>query len=112
MPEETKIPEQSTSLKPDWKKFLTHTWVARNIPFFLFLALLAVIYIYKTTRNPNAPGGAEFVPELVHNRSGVGSAFEVMDLNKDGRPDIAVATAFGTHVFLSKPAPRAAAPAR
>jgi hypothetical protein len=32
----------------------------------------------------------------------VGSAFEVADLNKDGRPDIAVATAFGTHVFLSK----------
>jgi len=68
----------------------------------------AVIYIYRTVRNPNAPGGAEFVPELVHNRSGVGSAFEVVDLNKDGRPDIAVATAYGTHVFLSKPA---AAPA-
>ena len=47
MPEETKIPEQTTSLKPDWKKFLTHTWVARNIPFFLSLALLAVIYIYN-----------------------------------------------------------------
>jgi hypothetical protein len=62
----------------------------------------AVIYIYKTTRNPNAPGGAEFVPELVHNKSGVGSQFEVSDLNKDGRPDIAVATAYGTHVFLSK----------
>jgi 3-keto-disaccharide hydrolase/VCBS repeat protein len=61
----------------------------------------AVIYIYRTLRNPKAPGGAEFVPELVHNRSGVGSAFEVMDMNKDGRPDIAVATAFGTHVFLS-----------
>jgi hypothetical protein len=63
----------------------------------------AVIYIYRTVRNPSAPGGAEFVPELVHNHSGVGSAFEVMDLNKDGKPDIAVATAFGTHVFLSKP---------
>lgn len=47
MPEEIKIAEQSTSLKPDWKKFFTHTWVARNIPFFLFLALLAVIYIYN-----------------------------------------------------------------
>ena len=62
----------------------------------------AVVYIYRTVRNSRAPGGAEFVPELVHNRSGVGSAFEVMDLNSDGRPDIAVATAFGTHVFLSK----------
>jgi hypothetical protein len=62
----------------------------------------AVIYIYRTVRNPKAPGGAEFVPELVHNRSGVGSAFEVTDINKDGRPDIAVATAYGTQVFLSK----------
>lgn len=63
----------------------------------------AVIYIYRTVRNSKAPGGAEFVPELVHNRSGVGSAFEVMDVNKDGSPDIAVATAYGTHVFVSKP---------
>jgi Domain of Unknown Function (DUF1080)/FG-GAP-like repeat len=61
----------------------------------------AVIYIYRTVRNAKAPGGAEFVPELVHNRSGVGSAFEVADMNSDGSPDIAVATAFGTHVFLS-----------
>jgi hypothetical protein len=31
-----------------------------------------VLYWYKTVRNPNAPGGAEFVPELIHNRSGAG----------------------------------------
>jgi hypothetical protein len=62
----------------------------------------AVVYIYRTVRNKSAPGGAEFVPELVHNKSGVGSAFEVMDLNKDGRFDIAVAGAYGTHVFLTK----------
>ncbi len=48
MPEEKKLHEPSaTSLKTDWKKFLTHTWVARNIPFFLFLALLAVLYIFN-----------------------------------------------------------------
>ncbi len=69
----------------------------------------AVIYIYRTVRKPGVPGGAEFVPELVHNKSGVGSAFEVTDLNKDGRPDIAVATAYGTHVFLTKPGAGAAA---
>jgi hypothetical protein len=63
----------------------------------------AVIYIYRTTRDPQAPGGARFVPELVHNRSGVGSAFELMDLNGDTQPDISVATAYGTFVFLSKP---------
>ncbi len=31
-----------------------------------------VLYWYRTVRNPRAPGGAEFVPELIHNRSGVG----------------------------------------
>jgi hypothetical protein len=69
----------------------------------------AVLYIYRTVRNPKAPGGAEFRPELVHNRSGIGSAFEVIDLNKDGKPDIVVAGAYGTHVFLSKPAAAATA---
>jgi len=31
----------------DWKKLLSHKWVVKNIPFFLFLALLAVLYIYN-----------------------------------------------------------------
>lgn len=70
-----------------------------------------VLYIYRTTRDAKAPGGARFVPELVHNRSGVGSSFDVVDLNKDGKPDIVTATGFGTFVFLSKPTARAAAPA-
>ena len=43
-----------------------------------------VLYVYRTVRNPKAPGGAEFVPELIHNRSGVGSHLSVVDLNKDG----------------------------
>ena len=62
-----------------------------------------VVYVYRTVRNPKAPGGAEFVPELIHNRSGVGSTVAVGDLNKDGKPDVATAGAFGTSVFLSKP---------
>ena len=33
-----------------------------------------VLYIYKTVRKKAAPGGAEFVPELVHNASGAGFA--------------------------------------
>jgi len=33
--------------KFDWKKFLSHKWVVNNIPFFLFLAVLAVLYIYN-----------------------------------------------------------------
>ena len=63
----------------------------------------AVIYVYRTVRNPKAPGGAEFVPELIHNRSGVGSTVAIGDLNKDGKPDIAASGALGTFVFLSKP---------
>ena len=60
------------------------------------------MYIYRTARNAKAPGGAQFVPELVHDRSGVGSAFEVVDLNREGRLDIVTATGFGTYVFYSE----------
>ncbi len=64
----------------------------------------AVLYIYKTVRDPKAPGGARFEPELVHNKSGVGSSFDIVDLNKDGKPDIVTATTYGTYVFLGRPA--------
>ena len=48
MEEEKKITEpQTASSKTDWKKFMSHKWVVRNIPFFLFLKLLAVVYIYN-----------------------------------------------------------------
>ncbi len=73
-----------------------------------------VLYVYHTVRNPKAPGGAEFVPELIHNRSGVGSHFAVADLNGDGKPDIATSTASGTFIFFNntKAAPKAQAAAR
>jgi hypothetical protein len=44
-------------LKRDWKKVFSYRWIVKNIPFFLFLSVLAVIYIYnghyadKTVRN-------------------------------------------------------------
>lgn len=59
----------------------------------------AVLYWYRTVRNPKAEGGAEFVPELIHNRSGVGSQFIVTDLNGDGAPDIVTSSAKGTFIF-------------
>jgi len=62
----------------------------------------AVLYWYRTVRNPKAEGGAEFVPELIHNRSGVGSQFVVADLNGDGAPDIVVSCAKGTFVFWNQ----------
>ena len=47
MEEQTQIAEQPTNQKFDWKVFLSPKWVVRNIPFFLFLGLLAVAYIYN-----------------------------------------------------------------
>jgi hypothetical protein len=62
---------------------------------------MPVLYVYKVRRNKAAPGGAEFVPELVHNRSGVGSHFAVGDLNKDGTTDIATSGPSGTFIFFN-----------
>jgi len=62
-----------------------------------------VLYVYKTVRNPKAPGGAEFVPELIHNMSGAGSDVLAADLNKDGAMDIITATKLGTFIFWGKP---------
>ena len=33
--------------RKEWKRLLNYKWVVRNIPFFLFLAVLAVLYIYN-----------------------------------------------------------------
>lgn len=53
-----------------WKKWLNYQSVVKQIPFFLFLTLLAIIYIYnghyadKTTRNINRT--SRDVKELQH----------------------------------------------
>jgi 3-keto-disaccharide hydrolase/FG-GAP-like repeat len=62
----------------------------------------AVLYWYRTVRNPKAEGGAEFVPELIHNRSGVGSHLATVDLNGDGAVDIITSTNRGTFIFWNK----------
>ena len=62
-----------------------------------------VLYWYRTVRNPKAPGGAEFVPHLIHNRSGAGSTVTVTDLNKDGLPDVLTGTTRGTYIFWGLP---------
>lgn len=40
-PTKEKIP------KPEWKKVFNYNRIVKNIPFFLFLAVLAVVYIYN-----------------------------------------------------------------
>ncbi|MBD0284616.1 MAG: VCBS repeat-containing protein [Flavisolibacter sp.] len=62
-----------------------------------------VLYWYRTVRNKNAPGGAEFVPELIHNRSGAGSQITAIDLNKDGAVDLITSTNRGTFIFWNTP---------
>ncbi len=37
--------KQQDIQKNDWKKFIGYRWIPNNIPFFLFLAVLAVLYI-------------------------------------------------------------------
>lgn len=46
MEKETKNKEHRIP-KPDWKKVFNYNRIVKNIPFFLFLAGLAVLYIYN-----------------------------------------------------------------
>ena len=62
-----------------------------------------VLYWYRTVRNPKVPGGAEFIPELIHNRSGAGSEVTAIDLNKDGAIDLITSTNTGTYIYWNKP---------
>jgi hypothetical protein len=62
-----------------------------------------VLYWYETVRDAKAPGGARFVPHLIHNRSGVGSALAAVDVNKDGVMDVLTSTNRGTFVFFGTP---------
>ena len=58
-------PKQKNNNKPqrnkrDWRKVLYYRWIVKNIPFFLFIGLLTVLYIAnghyadKTIRKINA----------------------------------------------------------
>lgn len=38
---------QQQEARRDWKKLLNYGWIVKNIPFFLFLSVLAVVYIYN-----------------------------------------------------------------
>jgi hypothetical protein len=68
-----------------------------------------VLYVFKVVRDPKAPGGARFVPELIDNASGAGSDIVATDLNHDGAIDIVTATRYGTFIFWGKPGAEKAA---
>jgi hypothetical protein len=41
------IKGQQKEAKRDWKRLLNYQWIVKNIPYFLFLSVLAVLYIYN-----------------------------------------------------------------
>ena len=47
MAEQQPVTTSSPLIKAEWKKFFTYKWVVKNIPFFLFLSALTVLYIYN-----------------------------------------------------------------
>src|ERR1700741_4342963 len=62
MPEQENTKERDLKINPiamRWKRLLNYQSIVKQVPFFLFLALLAVLYIYhghyadKTIRNIN-----------------------------------------------------------
>ena len=52
--------QKKSNAKKDWRKLIYQKWIVKNIPFFLFLAILTVLYIAnghyadKTIRKINA----------------------------------------------------------
>ena len=82
--DEQQLNKQEKDLKLDWKKWLNYQSIVKQVPFFFFLALLAVIYIYnghyadKTIRSINRT--SREVKELEHEYKTVKS--EVMFRSK------------------------------
>lgn len=44
---EIKEAREARAARREWLKIFSYRWITRNIPFFLFLAGLAVVYIYN-----------------------------------------------------------------
>ena len=61
----------------------------------------AVLYWFELRRPEK--GQVEFVPHQIDDNSGVGTQFEVVDFNADGKPDIVTSNKKGVHVFLQLP---------
>ena len=47
MSKQKNINEQQITQKFEWRRLLNYKWVVKNIPFFLFLSMLAILYIYN-----------------------------------------------------------------
>ena len=61
-----------------------------------------VNYAFLLRRDPAAPGGARFVPQLIDDASGLGTQVTAVDVNGDGTPDVLTASKLGAFVFLTR----------
>jgi hypothetical protein len=61
-----------------------------------------VNYAFLLRRDPAAPGGARFVPQLIDDASGLGTQVSAVDVNGDGAPDVLTASKLGAFVFLTQ----------
>ena len=61
----------------------------------------AMLYWFELRRRET--GGPEFVMHVIDDDSGVGTQFEVVDINGDDRLDIVTSNKKGVRVFLQKP---------
>ncbi|MEO7922656.1 MAG: FtsL-like putative cell division protein [Chitinophagaceae bacterium] len=83
-PKERDLKTSQSAGQAGWKRWLNYQSIVKQVPFFLFLALLAVVYIYnghyadKTNRNINRT--AKEVKELRYEYTAVKS--EVMFQSK------------------------------
>jgi len=58
----------------------------------------AVVLWFETRRQAN--GRVRFIPHVIDDDSGIGTQFEVVDMNGDGRMDVVTANKKGVHLFL------------
>jgi hypothetical protein len=70
-------------------------------------------YLYWFRAKKDKSGFTTFAPELIDDDSGVGTQFEIADINGDGIPDVIISTKRGVFIFEQvRTAGAAAAPAR
>ena len=61
----------------------------------------AVLYWFELRRPKKSQ--VEYIPHKIDDNSGVGTQFEVTDMNRDGKWDIVTSNKKGVHVFLQMP---------
>ncbi len=45
MSKKNNLKQNKSNLKTDWKKLIYQRWIVKNVPYFLFLAILTLLYI-------------------------------------------------------------------